>query len=71
MCVHITSRSPVVGAERARLNFDGINCKERNGKEKVGVSSPVHTLDSSVWLCVNRTTETWVYGVLRSYMVSK
>ena len=35
-------------AERARLHFDSFNGKERNEMGKVGVSSPVHTLDSSV-----------------------
>ena len=52
MRVHIESGSPVVGAERARLNFDVFNGTDRYGKGKVGVSSSVHTLDSSVWLCV-------------------
>ena len=40
-----------VGAERARLHFNGCNGKEGNGKVKVGVSSSVHTMDSTVWLC--------------------
>ena len=34
MRVHITSGSPVVGAERAQLHFDGCNGKERNEKGK-------------------------------------
>ena len=61
-----------IGAERARHYFDMCVGKERNGKGKVGVSSPVQTLDSSVWLCGCSIPQMlWVHEVVRPYIVSE
>ena len=54
-----SSTNAYVGAESARLHFDGRNGKERNRNRKVDVSSPpgTHTGLVSVATYVYRTTD--------------